>query len=157
MLIHRQPLHLQQPLIQTFQRTHHQAVLPCPTLPCTTLQSETAKFHLNHIVQALRTQLHFKYTWPFKLNLLACRYPRKDQYFLHDLPVRLLGRHIYFSFKEAMELTGHQNNINKHGYDAIDKLSKRHDIQSDEALLSKGRGGSGLKRSVLWKYSPTRP
>ena len=56
-----------------------------------------------------------------------------------------------------MELTGHQKNINKHGYDAIDKLSKRHDIQSDEALLSKGRGGSGLKRSVLWKCSPIRP
>ena len=70
-------------------------------------------------------------------NLLACRYPRKYQYFLQDLPVRLLGRHIYFSFKEAMELTGHQKNINKHGYDAIDKLSKRHDIQSDEAAVDR--------------------
>ena len=78
MLIHRQPLYLQQPLIQTFQRTHHQAVLPSQLYK----QSETAKFHLNHIVQALRTHLHFKYTWPFKLNLLACRYPRKYQYFL---------------------------------------------------------------------------
>ena len=146
MLIHRQPLHLQQALIQTFQRTHHQAVLPSQLYK----QSETAKFHLNHIVQALRTQLHFKYTWPFKLNLLACRYPRKYQYFLQDLPVRLLGRHIYFSFKEAMELTGHQ------------KKHRQAWLWCNWQIIKTPwypirRGGSGLKRSVLWKYSPIRP
>ena len=50
-----------------------------------------------------------------------------------------------------MELAGQQNKINKHGYIAIDKLLKGHDVQSEAASLSKGKRRQWIGKDCLIK------
>ena len=112
---------------------------------CTSTPHTTSNSNSSHTLDCTSTPDHSSST------SLPVDIHGKVNVFGHDLPVRLLGKHIYFAFKQAMELAGQQNKINKHGYIAIDKLLKGHDVQSEAAFLSKGKRRQWIGKDCLIK------